>query len=229
MINKYNELLIEGLTKLKELEFSSIPDAKEIEYTFSDEYIKTKNKLLNKLDLSYWKYVNTITKKIAAIIIALIVSFTSLMTVEAFRGKIINFLYEIYDTFTELSSNKEQAINIEKYYCIKAIPKNFMLSSTNQYSRIMSTYWVNNNQNYIMLTQTDSSNVHQFNTEYGTLNEVIINNTPCLICKTSSDYFCYWEFDGYRFELVYPIDLGEEFMSEVVGNLVEIDPAELEN
>lgn len=232
MTNKYDELLIEGLSKLKELEFSHIPEADKIDHTFSKEYVKSKEKLLNKLGTSYWKYVNTIAKKAAVIIITLIISFSSLMTVDAFREKVVDFVYTIYSTFTKVSSsnNTDKNMHITNFFTINTIPKGYTKRSFIQQSkRRIFTYWINNNDRYIMLMQTNLLDTNQFNSEHGELNEVIINDTPCLVCEHNTDYFCFWEFDDYRFELIYPVDLGEEFMSEVVGNLVEIDPAELEN
>lgn len=230
MTNEYDELLIEGLSKLKKLEFSHIPEADKIDYTFSEEYVKSKEKLLNKLGTSYWKYVNTIAKKAAVIIIALIISFSSLMTVDAFREKVLDFVYKIYDTFTQIESkDSDVSSEISTYYSTRNIPSAFIPKpfSFNQYISIQ--YWTNKTDQDIVLTQNLSNELYKFNTESSELTEIVINSTPCLVCKNTPLYYCYWEFDGYRFELIYPIDLGEEFMSEVVGNLVEIDPAELEN
>ena len=230
MTNKYDELLIDGLSKLKELEFSNIPEADEIDYTFSDGYIKYKDKLLNKLGHSYWKFVNTVAKKAAVIIIALIISFSSLMTVDAFREKFVKFLYTVYTNFTQIESkNNDNEKYFTRNYSLNNIPNGYIkvFNESNKHSTVY--YWKNINNQLIMLTQISILNSNQFNTEHGTLKETTINDTPCLTCKTNTDYFCYWEFDGYRFELIYPIALGEQFMSEVVGNLVEIDPTELEN
>ena len=230
MKNKYDDLLIEGLSKLKEFEFSHIPEANEIDYTFSEEYIKSKEKLLNKLGHSYWKYVNTIAKKAAVIIIALIISFSSLMTVDAFREKVLDFAYKIYDSFTQIELKEFTSFNkIEAYYSIKNVPTQFKQTLVNHNESISIQYWTNSLQKDIMLTQNYITEPHNFNSELGELTEIFINNTPCLVCKNNPLYYCYWEFDGYRFELVYPTDLGKEFMSEVVGNLVEIDPEELES
>ena len=228
MTHKYDELLIEGLSKLKELEFSHIPEADKIDYTFSEEYVKSKEKLLNKMGTSYWKYVNTIAKKAAVIIITFIIAFSSLMTVDAFRKNVIDFVYKIYSTFTKVESNNTST-TIDTFYTFSSIPDGFVTNDKNMNKLFSVLYLKDLLQKEIVLTQIVSSNSHQFNSEHGELSEIIINNTPCLTCKTNTDYFCYWEFDGYRFELIYPVDLGEEFMSEVVGNLVEIDPAELEN
>ena len=231
MENKYDELLIQGLTKLMDLEFSHFSKEEDLNYEFSNEYIKYKEKLIKNLGNSYWKFVNTVAKKVAVIIISLIIAFSSLLTVDAFREKVVDFIYKVYVSYTELLyKNNNQNMFIEKYYSSHYIPNNYSIVALNIDSvERMYVLWINKNGSYISLTQNVFSGSNQFNSEHGELSEIIVNNTPCLTCKTNTDYFCYWEFDGYRFELIYPIDLGEEFMSKVVGNLVEIDPKELEN
>ena len=156
--------------------------------------------------------------------------FSSLMTVDAFREKVVSFLYKIYNTYIQIESKAINAANeITVYYSLKKVPANFNIPTTNFNEYISIQYWRNQINENIVLTQNLFREYHQFNSEHGELSEKIINDTPCLICKDNNLYYCYWEYDSYRFELVYPLDLGEEFMSEVVGNLVEIDPDEFKN
>lgn len=230
MTKEYQELLIRGLTRFKEWEFSTVPSENEIEHVFSDKYLKAKEKLLNKLGRSYWKYVNTVAKKVAIIIISLIIALTSLMTVDAIREKVIDFVFRIYSTFTEIESNNQNNNKyIKTYYTIQQIPKTHQKSFINANESIATTYWSSSQREDISLVQAPKSTSLIFNSENGNFSEHIINDTPCLTCKDNNLYYCYWEFDGYRFELVYPLDLGEEFMSEVVGKLVEIDPEDINN
>lgn len=230
MAEEYQELLIRGLTKFKEWEFSTVPNENEIDHIFSDKYLKAKEKLLNKLGHSYWKHVNTVAKKVAIIILTIIIAFSSLMTVDSIREKVVNFVVNIYNTFAQIEANHiNSPATIEIFYSIPSIPEGFKQYSLNRNELLSSTFWRNDKMENITFTQVSVSRVHKFNSEHGKISEIVINNTPCLVCKTGTDFFCYWEFDGYRFELVYPIDLGEEFMSEVVGKLVEIDPEDMQN
>lgn len=226
MADKYDKLLKEGLTRLKESEFRNVPDEDDIEYEFSENYLKAKEKLLNKLDRSYWKYINTAAKKVAVILITLIIAFSSLMTVDAFRNSIIDFVVTIYKDFTQIKSNSKEERHIKAFYSMITIPEKY--SSTDYlFSEVIGYQTWSYNNKRIRLTQNLSHVSNQFDSEHGQQEEIIINDTPCLICNDETQYYCYWEFDGYRFELVYPIDLGEEFMSGVVGNLVEIDPEDM--
>lgn len=227
MSDRYDELLKQGLIKLKEIEFSGVPKEEEIEHNFSNKYLKNTEKLLNKLSHSYWKYVNTAAKKVAVVIISFIIAFSSLMTVEAFRNSIINFVVTIFDSFSKIEQTFTIEEKIYSYYSIKHLPDGYEKLLSYQSKATSFQIWVNLKQNQISLNQVPANTSHQFNTEYGELSETIVNDTPCLICKAPTGYFCYWEFDGYRFELIYPVGLGEKFMSEVVGRLVEVDPEDL--
>ena len=90
-------------------------------------------------------------------------------------------------------------------------------------------FWTNKKEQDIVFTQSITAISSSLNSEHGKLNETIINNTPCLTCKNDTNYFCYWEFDGFRFELVYPIDLGEEYLREIIGKLVKYTPEDIDN
>lgn len=229
MTDKYDKLLSRALVKLKEDEFRYVPEENEIEHTFSEKHVKTIEKILNKLDHSYWKYVNTIAKKVAVIIVTLIIAFSSLMTVEAFREMIANFVITIYESFTKIEQEAKIEHRIDTFYSLNSLPSKYAKRISNHSETISFQVWDNANFKSISLNQVSANNTNLFNSEHGTTYEAIINDTPCLICKDNIQYYCYWEFDGYRFELVYPLDLGEEFMSEVVGNLIEIDPEDMQN
>ncbi len=226
MADKYDKLLKEGLIRLKESEFCDVPNEDDIEYEFSKNYLKAKEKLLKKLDRSYWKYINTAAKKVAVILFALVIAFSSLMTVDAFRETVLDFIVTIYKTFTQLEASTNEEKQIKKFYSIMEIPTEYSPIIRNFNDAIGHQTW-SNNYKQITLSQNLSHTSNQFDSEHGELIEAEINNTSCLVCQDNNYLFCYWEFDGYRFELIYPIDLGEEFMSEVVGHLVEVDPEEL--
>lgn len=232
MAEEYQELLIRGLIKFKEWEFSTVPNENEIEHIFSDKYLKAKENLLDKLGRSYWKYVNTVAKKVAIIILTIIIAFSSLMTVDSIRERVVNFVVNVYKTFANIEANNIlPPLSIETFYSISSAPKGFNQYYFNHSELLCSTYWRSSKSENIVLTQFSPSRSFKFNSEHGELSEIIINSTPCFVCKNKklNYYYCYWEFDGYRFELMYPIDLGEEFMSDVVGKLVEIDPEDMQN
>ena len=223
MADKYDELLKQGLRKLKEIEFSDIPREEDMDHSFSDKYLKHKEKLLKKLNYSYWKYVNTVAKKVAIVTISFIIAFSSLMTVDAFRESIMDFIVTVYETFSKIEQYSKDSC-ISTYYSLQTLPSGYNKKIIHSTSAVHMQVWTNHDSKNISINQVPFHIPNSFNTEHGELSEAIINNTPSLVCKDQIQYYCYWEFDGYRFELIYPVELGEEFMSEVVGHLVEVNP-----
>lgn len=222
--HNFDELLIKALAKSKELEFSSVPSEDEIEHSFSEKYIRARNKIFSQLGRSYWKYINTMAKKAAVVIISLILAFSALMTVDAFRESVVNFGYMVYRTFTEFEQKKENTkTHISTFYTIENVPAEYTLGLCNFGESGCDTAWFDENNQLISLSQLLTFSSHTFNSENSELKEEIINGTACLTCKNEMDYFCFWEFDGYRFALIYPVSLGEEFMADVVGKLKEAD------
>lgn len=186
MENKYDELLVQGLTKLIDLEFSHMPDGEDINYTFSERYIRNRERLIRNLGRSYWKFFNTVTKKAAVIIVALIIAFSSLMSVDAIREKVVNFVYKIYNTFTQISYNEITDSNsIKTNYTFTNIPVTFKPHTTMLTESANNCYWIDEMNRLILLTQAANTETTQFNSEHGELSEKIINDTPCLICKSA--------------------------------------------
>lgn len=222
--NNFDNVLIQGLYEFKELEFSKVPPEDEIDHTFSEKYIKERNRIIRQLGQPYYKLINTTLKKVAIIILTLIMALSSLMTVDAFREKLLEFIYRTFSTHTVIDSSKNDTDKIERYYSIPSIPNNYAETFSKESANNTTKKYENNTHQYIFFIQALTSNPFLFDSENSELKEEMINDTPCLTCENKSKYYCYWEFDGYRFELVYPKELGKQFMSDVVGKLIEIEP-----
>lgn len=222
--NNFDNVLIQGLYEFKELEFSKVPPEDEIDHTFSEKYIKKRNRIIRQLGQPYYKLINTTLKKVAIIILTLIMAFSSLMTVDAFREKLLEFIYQTFSTHTVIYPSKNNTDKIEKHYTIPFIPDSYTETFSKESANVFTKNYENDIHQYILFIQSLSSTPMYFDSENGSLKQELINDTPCLTCKNDVNYFCYWEFDGYRFELVYPAELGKQFMSDVVGKLIEIEP-----
>ncbi|HOB36923.1 MAG TPA: hypothetical protein PKX71_04540 [Candidatus Avimonas sp.] len=57
-------------------------------------------KLIQNQKRSYWKYINTATKRVAVIMLAIVITFASAMSVKAIREPVVNTIVEIYEKFT---------------------------------------------------------------------------------------------------------------------------------
>ncbi len=224
MQNKYDDVLKSGLSELKRTEFSRVPQEEKINHDFSEAYIKGKNYAIQNTEQVERKSTKTVIKKIAVIVVTLLFATSSLMSVDAVRNNVSNFIFHVYNSFTEIKQDKEtDKEKIVSKYTLSNLPDGYYVASTDANSLSFITFYTNKNSESIVLNQMVTSVSKNFNSEQGELSEVKINDTNCLICKKDSNYFCYWDFDGYRFELIYPMELGEKYMAEVVGKLVEVE------
>lgn len=220
MASKYDGILKTALLKLKEDEFSNVPQEEEITYTFSKEYINKRNETISYIERSHTSPFKIALRKVAVFIVTLSVIFCSLMSVDAVRKYTLSFLYNVYRTFTEIKSETNNTRNeIEKYYTLPIELEDYYIVNKNE-GKLISFVLLNNEKgNVIKFSQSVYQSYRSFNSENSTLSEVTLNNTSCLICKDENNYLCYWCFDGYFFELIYSAEIGEDFMYSIIGNL----------
>lgn len=186
----------------------------------SKEYINKKNETISYIERSHISPLKVALRKVATFIVTLSVVFYSPMSVDAVRKYTFNFLYNVYKTFTEVKSEpNDTREKIERYYTLPIEIEDCCVVNKNEGSLISFVLLNNKRGCIIKFFQSVYQSYRSFNSENGKLSEATINNTLCLVCKDKDNYFCYWSFDGYFFELIYSTELSEDFMYSIVGNL----------
>ncbi len=224
MLNKEYDLIIKkSLEKYLEAEFSDVPNEDEIDYEFSNTFNKKMEKIINRLEHPYWYFVNTTARKVAVIVVCIILIVTSLLSVTAVREKIVEFFYEVFDTHTAITLEDDEDFKdiIDTQYTIATIPNEYINVSEFKDDMTFNLVWENSNKQTIIFFQKLSKDVLNLNSEDVLVKETTVNNTPCVFMQQEEDYIYYWEFDGYSFTVHYPVSLGEEFAEQVIGKLVE--------
>ena len=62
----------------------------------SEAYLAGITRMTRKVKNPIWKYVNTVGKKVAVILITLLILFGSMMSVKAIRETVVNFIINIF-------------------------------------------------------------------------------------------------------------------------------------
>ncbi len=221
---KYDKILREGLIRYKELEFADIPPEDEIEHVFSEKYTKAMDKLIESIDKPYRRFTDTAAKRIAIIAACLILALSSILAVGAVREKLVEFFYSVFDTHTSISTvdDKDAKDFIEINYTIPNVPEGYSLikSTVNEFSS--GFLWENSDELSIYLDQQLLPINFSLNSEDSAVNELIVNDVPCIYVEKDDAYVYYWEFEGYGFELCYPIELGTEFAENTIGKLIPV-------
>lgn len=117
--DKFKKAISEALCD----EYSESISKHNSDHVFSDSFNKKMDKLIKRQRKPYYKLINTAGKRVACFIVLLLVaSFTTVISVDAFRGAFKDFFMEIFSTHSEISAvddhNENVPQTIEKNYDI---------------------------------------------------------------------------------------------------------------
>lgn len=101
----------------------SLPTDEELEHiTFSDAFEKKMQKLIRAQKKSYYYLINTVGKRAAIIVLAIVISLTATtFGVKAIRESVIKFITETFEKFTAVSVEDEEPV--VQNDIVKAVPQ----------------------------------------------------------------------------------------------------------
>lgn len=163
-------------------EFAHIPcDEGSIDYTFSERFNKKMDKLIKAQRKSYYFLINTAAKRVAVIFVAFLTMFTASMSVKAIREPVINFVVEVYESFTRYFFDGDTTDNIDKVYTITDLPSGFTEFNKFENETNITTVYQNSNGNIIEFTQGISDNTtFNIDTENSIYKEIYVNKIKYL-------------------------------------------------
>lgn len=140
-------------------EFAKIPlDESDIDITFSEKFNKKMEKLIKSQRKSYYILINTVGKRVAILFVAIITLFTASMSVKAIREPVINFIIEVYESFTKYFFEGETAEKIEKVYSITKLPVGFKQTQVMESDAGRTATFESSEGNIIVFTQSATQN-----------------------------------------------------------------------
>lgn len=221
---KYDKLMLEALRLYKEQQLNTIPPENEIDYEFSEGFQKRAEKLIRKQERAVWQFFQHTGRKVAAVILALIIGLSATLSIDAVREPLFEFFYKIFSTHTEIEYDQNRYKKITEYYTLPEVPNSYKTTSDTFVDEYYSSiFWTNRDRQQINLQQASVSYNNSINSEDGKLTEMLVNGINTLFCNNGHSFICTWSEHGYYFELVYPSDFGAEYMVEVIGKLVPAD------
>lgn len=185
-------------------EFAHIPtDENSIDFTFSERFNKRMEKLIRSQKKPYWNIINTTTRRVAVIIVAIFTVFTATFSVKAIREPILEFVKHIYETFTHYSFEGDTTETITKEYIISQLPDGFEQTDKNTSKNSIITTYENSFGEIIKFSQQTTNGhsglfVDNENTDVviETINGIEIEFREWYDTKSAV-----WIYDGYVFEI----------------------------
>lgn len=203
------------------MEFIDIPHKEDdIELTFSPEFEARMDNLIAKEQNSFWRITNTPRKRLAVILIAIMVLFTTACSVDAIREPIVSFIIEIAETFYDFIYDGETTDAISYEYQLTPVPDGFEEVSVERTDASLIRKYVDSSDNKIILSQniSDGTTV-AIDSEKGTVTTVTVNNIEAVIYEYDNVAQAVWASDSYVFFLIYYGDIEIDAMQDLISSV----------
>ena len=184
-------------------EFAHIPtDENSIDFTFSERFNKRMEKLIRSQKKVYYNLINTVYKRVAIICVVLLTMLTATFSVKAIREPIINFVKQVYETYTHYSFDGDTTEIIEREYTVK-VPEDFHQTNKIESDAMISTEYTNSSNDIIDFIQMTTKHSIGFfvDNEKGDIETKTINGIEVEYKKWYDTQIVIWVKDGYAFEI----------------------------
>lgn len=221
-------ILKQALTKYRDLDMQKALDS-NIDYAFSPKFEQKMLRLCRSQRHKYWYLYNSAGKRVAITFAAILVVFSSMMSVQAIREPVLRFCTGVYDTFVDIFVENAQEVpspqEIETVYTI-SVPENYTVVEEVTDIIFHSTVWERPDGAQIILNQGTLSTSTSHDTEHSNYEilhgnqdiEIHYFDTPEYNIKT-----CYWIHEGYSFTLF--TEGGQVTKDECIDMINSIIPA----
>lgn len=202
-------------------EFRDVPcNDSQIQHTFSPEFEQRIAKLIQKEKSVFWHFVNTASKRAAAIIIVLVMLFTTACSVKAIREPLVRFLTEVHETFTVYFFDGEKTTAITEKYQISLIPNGFTEESVFETDTATTVVYKNTQGNTIHFAQAVTEDTTIFlDTEKADSKAITVAEYEVKLYSQDGVLFAMWAHDGYYFEIVCYGDFGEDDIISLIHSV----------
>ena len=168
----YNKKLCESLPTVEELK----------DITFSESFEKKMQKLIKAQKKSYFYLINTVGKRVAIIVLALIISLTATtFSVKAIRESVIEFITETFEKFTKVTVQNEEYNSDTEIEFVKTVPEyipdGYKVESEIEIDGLYQVYYINREKNSIDYCQElYCGTIKRINTEDIEYQDLLINS-----------------------------------------------------
>lgn len=171
---------------------------------FSPRYEKKMVRLIKRQKRPYWKYVNTVGKKIAVIAIAFMMLFGLSMTIKAVREPVVSFIVTVFDKFSELFVDKSETQNapdkIEEVYTLTDLPEGYLETFFDNSEKTVEFQW-RNEENIIVFQQNILKSKTTFDIEDSNVSKYYKNGCEIFYISKNNTTKIFWRTNFYSFEI----------------------------
>ena len=197
----------------------------ENEVKYSEKYLKYIDRLTKQTKLPFYKYFNTIGKRVAGIAAAMLIAFSCAMTVKAIREPVVEFFANIYEKFVEVFFGEDDIAKapdtIETVYTLGFIPEGYEMDRFFIDRDMTKMTWKNENGDRLVLSQGILDGSFIMDTEESNYHIIEWNNKKIACTEKYGTKHFFWNSDEYEFSLTMSSNISEEEALALIESLKE--------
>ena len=199
------EILRKAFDIIAREEAKSLPTPEECTHiTFSEEFEQKMQKLINKEKKPYYYLINTVGKRVACVIIAVLLALTSVtFGVKAIREAVIDFFVETFEKFSIVGFKDEDISSkldyIETYYTPTYIPEGYELKKDEKILTYRRMHFMSGND-YIEFRQNTLQLLSTYiDTEDCDTESVLVSGHKGFYSNKDGTALLYWNDCNYSY------------------------------
>lgn len=219
------EILRKAFDIIAREEAKALPTPEECTHvTFSEEFEQKMQKLINKEKKPYYYLINTVGKRVACVIIALLLALTSVtFGVKAIREAVIDFFVETFEKFSIVGFKDEDVSNtldhIETYYAPTYIPEGYELKKDDKLSaQRRLKYMLRNDCIYFNQSVLQSVSAY-VDTEDAKFEQVLVLGSEAFYTIKENMSLLYWNGTDYSYFIQSESDIAKEELIKIAESI----------
>lgn len=210
-----DKILKEALDLYAKEYCKTLPSDEELAgITFSKEFEIKMQKLINAQKKVYYYWINTVGKRVAIIITAIIIGLTATtFGVKAIREAVIEFITETFEKFTQITVEKDEPTTPTEFVKIKPeyIPDGFEVERDIYTEGLIYSiiYRDSDNRSITYTQQIPDNSGMDADTENSVLKTIYINSYEGIVYENKESYTLLFANENYYFSITSKIDVEE--------------------
>ena len=197
--------LNQAFREVVSMEFADIPcDEKQIQFNFSDKFTKKMEKLIECQKMPYWKYVNTVGKRIAIVAILLLSITVTALGNESVKASMLQWCEDIYEEYIRYYFEGDTTKRIEYEYQLMYVPEGFEKVYEQRDEETVIIGYENESGDYIQFEQHATVG-YDFNVdnEKGEWSNILIGDEEVRVYEHPDLMYAIWIENGYSMHIMY--------------------------
>lgn len=219
---EYRQCIAEALLP----KYHQIIDEADSSHEFSPDFERRMDKLIRQRRKPFYRFTNTVGKRVAVIIIGLItVSFTTVMSVEALRTPFLDFITSLFSDHSEVKTiddSGDYPETIESYYEITSDLSDYSIERDSVKDDERAIYYRHNDKLIYYYQKIIYNYRNNLNTENANTESIDINGHEAIGYMDNQNYYTLiWNNGEYIIQIA--SNVGKDALIEIAKSVQKVE------